>query len=34
MTKPRMLPEANDSEAPDFFVVLGIGLGDVRAAVE
>lgn len=34
MTKPRMLPDANFSGAPDFRVVLGMGLGAVRFAVE
>jgi hypothetical protein len=29
-----MLPEANVSEALDFFVVLGIGVGDVSFVVE
>jgi hypothetical protein len=34
MTKPSMLPEANVSDALDFFVPLGIGVGVVRFAVE
>jgi hypothetical protein len=34
MTKPRMLPEAKVSGAPDFLVELGMGLGAVRFAVE
>jgi hypothetical protein len=34
ITKPRKLPEANFSGAPDFRVVLGMGLGAVRFAVE
>ena len=34
ITKPRKLPEANFSGAPDFRVVLGMELGAVRFAVE